>query len=725
MSKKLIYLVSFVFMLGLILTSAGKAADTDLVGWWKFDETSGTIAHDASGNGNDGTLKGDPIWVVGKIAGALQLDGDGDYVDVGSVGISGTDPRTIAGWARASTTAIPSWTTVFGFAPDGSTDGTYFDVEVDDAGNYVGHIYGWEAFICAVDTQWHHFAATYDGTAGSWYLDGQLIGSDAGAIATIDQVRIGARLSNSHYFPGLIDDVRIYNKVLTLAEIQKVMAGPRAYDPTPADGTLYKDTCVILGWSPGETAVSHDVYFGISFDDVNDGTNETFQGNQATTYFLVAGSPGSPYPDGLVPGTTYYWRIDEVEADGAAKHKGDIWSFWFPSKTAYNPDPPDGAEFVDPNEILSWTPGFDAKLHTVYFGDNYDDVNNAAGGPPQGPATYIPGPLELEKVYYWRVDEFDAVATHTGDVWSFTTPGAVGNPRPSIGAMSVGTNVTLGWKPADHAASHRVYFGTDKDVVRNVDADSAEYKGPKALGAESYDPGLLERDTSYYWRIDEVNDLNPNSPWKGPLWSFTTGDFLVVDDFEDYDIGNNEIWWAWKDGLGYAAYDNEPAYPGNGTGSAVGDETTASYTEETIVHGGRQSMPLSYDNNKQGYFNYSEVELTLSHPRDWTEKEYDVLSLWFHGDPSNAPERMYVAIANSTGIPVAVYHDDDNAAAINTWMEWNIPLTEFSNQGVVLTDVDRIAIGLGTRGNMTTPGGSGKMYFDDIRLYRPIEAAEQ
>ncbi len=136
-------------------------------------------------------------------------------------------------------------------------------------------------------------------------------------------------------------------------------------------------------------------------------------------------------------------------------------------------------------------------------------------------------------------------------------------------------------------------------------------------------------------------------------------------------------------------------------------------------------MPLSYDNNKQGYFNYSEVELTLSHPRDWTEKEYDVLSLWFHGDPSNAPERMYVAIANSTGIPVAVYHDDDNAAAINTWMEWNIPLTEFSNQGVVLTDVDRIAIGLGTRGNMTTPGGSGKMYFDDIRLYRPIEAAEQ
>ncbi|MGB2865283.1 MAG: LamG domain-containing protein, partial [Sedimentisphaerales bacterium] len=390
MYKQLIFLVSFVFVPGLVLTSTGNAADTDLVGWWKFDETSGTIAHDASGSGNDGTLKGDPTWVAGKIEGSLHLDGDGDYVDVGRVGISGIDTRTIAGWARADTTAIPSWTTVFGFAPDGSTDGTYFDIEVDDAGNYVINVQGWEGVFGAVDTEWHHFAVTYTGDGGSWYLDGQYIDISEGAVGTIDRVIIGAKLEDTNFFPGLIDDVRIYNKALTLAEIKKIMAGPNAYDPTPADGALYEDTWASIGWYAGDAAVSHDVYLGTSFDEVNEGTEGTYYGNQ-TAVFFVAGFPGSPYPDGLVPGTTYYWRIDEVQADGTTIHKGDIWSFTVPSKSAYFPDPADSAKFIELNAELSWTPGFEAKLHTVYFGDNFDDVNNATGGFPEAPIGHSPG----------------------------------------------------------------------------------------------------------------------------------------------------------------------------------------------------------------------------------------------------------------------------------------------------------------------------------------------
>ncbi|MFB0552804.1 MAG: LamG domain-containing protein [Phycisphaerae bacterium] len=718
MCRKSILLIPFTLVLSLVLVSVADAADPDLVGWWAFDETSGTTAYDSSGHGNHGTLQGDPQWVAGWTGGALEFDGDGDYVDVGSVGISGTAPRTLAGWAKASTTDIPNWTTVFGFAPDGSADGIYFDIEVDDAGNYVIYVGGWEGIFGPVDTDWHHFAATYDGEGGSWYLDGQLIDSSSGAIGTVDQVRIGVRLSNTNYFPGTVDDVRIYNKALTLAEIKKLVAGSKAYDPIPPNGALYEDTWVSLGWSLADNAVLHDVYFGDNFNDVNDGTGETFQGNQPTTYF-VAGFPGSPCPDGLVPGTTYYWRIDEVEADGTTIHKGDIWSFTVPTKKTYNPNPADGAEFVDLNVVLTWTAGFEAKLHTVYFGDNFDDVNNAAGGLPQGPATYTPGPLKLAKTYYWRVDEFDAIATYKGDVWSFTTEGAVVSLKPSNGAVDVKQTPILSWSPGVYAASHQVYFGADKDAVKNADTVSPEYKGTRELGSESYEPGKLEWDATYYWRIDEVNNVNPDSPWVGPVWSFTTADFLIVDDFEDYDAGDNQIWYTWKDGLGYGTPGTQPYFAGNGTGSAVGHETGWSSMELTIVHGGRQSMPLYYNNNIQGSAKYSEIEKMLTYPRDWTEKGVSTLTIWFRGNSDNVAETLYVALNGSA----VVTHDNPDAAKIATWTEWTIDLQAFADQGVNLINVNTIAIGLGNRNNPQA-GGSGTMYFDDIRIYPPSPEPE-
>jgi hypothetical protein len=86
---------------------------------------------------------------------------------------------------------------------------------------------------------------------------------------------------------------------------------------------------------------------------------------------------------------------------------------------------------------------------------------------------------------------------------------------------------------------------------------------------------------------------------------------------------------------------------------------------------------------------------------------------------SNDPEPMYVAVSNIAGDHAVVYNEDPNAATINTWTEWRIPLQVFADQGINLTDVDRIAIGFGAKGNMAIPGGSGKMFFDDIRLYRP------
>jgi hypothetical protein len=697
-------------------------------------------------------------------------------------------------------------------------------------------------------------------------------------------------------------------------------ANPYARHPSPKDGALYADTWVSMSWQPGDFAASHDFYMGDNLDDVNNATrdSEIFRGNlPLNSTYAVAGFVGFPYPDGLVPGTTYYWRIDEVNAPpDQTVYKGPVWSFSIPPKTAYNPVPANGAEFVPTDAKLTWTPGFGAKLHFVVFGDDFDQVSNTAMGAINGMATYNPGKLKLAKTYYWRVDESDGSNTYKGQVWSFTTAGAVSGPNPADGAVDVKPSVALTWDAGAVAASHEVYFGADADAVKNATKASPEYKGTKALGDESYTPGNLLLESTYYWRIDEVNSTNPDSPWPGKVWSFTTGDFFVIDDFEDYNADENQIWYAWKDGLGYGSPGTADYYAGNGTGAAVGDETTTSYTEETIVHGGLQSMPLSYDNNKQGYSKYSEVDYTLTNQRDWTAQGVTELSLWFRGylastgsfvespagtftmtasgadiwavngveadefhyaykmlsgagsitakvvsvgntDPwakagvmireslnpdsahafacitpsygvamqyrpstggtsanynqtgvaapywvklersvsglftvsqsangtswqpvtgavaqtipmatnvyiglaltahnaartcqavfsnvtttgnvtgqwahqdigilSNAAEPLYVALSNSTGNPAVVVNDDPAAAQIDTWTEWVIPLSAFSDHGINLTNVNSIAIGLGTRGNTTVAGGSGKIFIDDIRLYRPAPEPE-
>jgi hypothetical protein len=197
-------------------------------------------------------------------------------------------------------------------------------------------------------------------------------------------------------------------------------------------------------------------------------------------------------------------------------------------------------------------------------------------------------------------------------------------PSPSNGSTGASLTPILRWNPGDYAASHEVYFGTDGDAVANATKASPEFKTTKALGDESYDPGKLAWYTTYYWRVDEVNDLHPDSPWIGNVWSFTTGDFLLVDDFESYtddDVAGEAIWQHWIDGFGVA-----------GNGSQVGN-LVPPYAEQGIVHSGSQSMPLLYDNTN-GVTN-SEAELTLTWPRDWTEEDVEELALWFRGLPGS------------------------------------------------------------------------------------------
>jgi hypothetical protein len=920
MCRKFIYLISFVLVLGLTLTSTARA---DLIAWLRFDEGSGTTAYDSSGNDNDGTLVGGATWAAGRFGGGIELDGTSGYVSVPGFELT-TDSITFTIWLNGWKGG--DWAPLISSRVVGQCEMIFGD---DDTLRYVWNndssaTWGWTGGpVIPMDT-WAMLAVTIDPDRAVAYVY-----TDAGGLSkatntiahieeTVGALQIGWSFDN-RFVRGIIDEAAVYDHALTEEEIMSVVKGegiPYALGPNPSDGSVLTDTWVSLSWRPGDYAVSHDVYMGNNFDDVNDGTGDTFRGNYPDTFY-IAGFFGYAFPDGLVPGTTYYWRIDEVnETDPNSPWKGDVWSFSIPPKTAYSPDPADDAEFVDLDVRLSWIAGFGAKLHYIVFGEDFDEVSNAAMGIPNGTATYTPGPLNLAKTYYWRVDEFDGAATYKGEVWSFTTLGAASGPNPADGAVDVKPSVVFSWDAGAVAASHEVYFGTDADAVANATTTSPEYKGAKMLGDESYDPGKLTLNTAYYWRIDEVNDASTDSPWVGDVWSFTTGDFFVIDDFEIYDSNDNQIWYSWHDGLGYGAPGTDPYFAGNGTGAAVGDETTASYTEETIVHGGGKSMPISYDNNKQGYSKYSEVEHKLTDQRDWTEEGVTELSLWFRGYPgstgsfvegpvgtytmtgsgadiwnvngveadefhfaykmltgtgsiiakvqsvdntngwakagvmiretldadsahafacitpangvasqgrpdtgaasfntnqtgiaspywvklersisglftvshsangsnwqpvtgatpqnipmgsnvyiglavtshdaaltcqavfsnvtttgsvtgqwvdqdigiaSNDPEPLFVAVSNSAGAPAVVIHDDPAAAQIDTWTEWVIPLQAFADQSITLTNVDRIAIGLGSRDNMTIPGGSGKIFIDDIRLYRPREAAE-
>ena len=706
MFRKLTYMVSFVLVLGLL-----GSASAELVGHWRFD---GNL--DDSVGGAYGIFSGgSPTYVKGRIGQGIEFDGVSHFVHLPSANPSA---YTITLWVRPARTDAAS--VIVRTSSSGQTTHWSHQLRINPQG--VFHHYLWVgsernvAGTTLVEAdEWYHVAiAAANNGPMHLYVNGEEDATSIDVADTLwgdgDRYYVGSNSGHGMgWFQGVVDDVQIYDSILTAEEIGRIAASsggfPLAFKPTPKDGILHEDTWVSLSWRAGDFAVSHDVYFGDNFDDVNDGMHEseTFRGNQTSTSY-VAGFPGFTYPDGLVPGTTYYWRIDEVnDTEPNSPWKGDVWSFSVPPKTAYNPNPADGTEAVDLNVKLSWTPGFGAKLHYVYFGDNFDDVNNTTGALPLGFATYDPGPFEMAKTYYWRVDEFDVVETHKGNVWSFTTEGAVGGPNPAKGAVDVTQTPVLTWVPGVFADTHEVYFGTDAEAVKNADTSSPEYKGSGNLGSESFESGQLEWNTTYYWRIDEANNTNADSPWTGPLWSFTTANFLIIDDFESYndlnpdDPESNRIFNAWLDG-----YDD----PTNG--ALVGNENPP-FAEQTIVHGGNQSMPLFYDNS----VGYSEATLTLTYPRDWTEKGVSTLTIWFRGDSDNAAETLYVAL-NSSAV---VSHDNPDAAQINKWTEWIIDLQVFADQGVNLPNVNTIAIGLGNRNNPQA-GGSGKMYFDDIRLYR-------
>ena len=147
----------------------------------------------------------------------------------------------------------------------------------------------------------------------------------------------------------------------------------------------------------------------------------------------------------------------------------------------------------------------------------------------------------------------------------------------------------------------------------------------------------LDYGSTYYWKVNEVNDAATPKTWTGDVWSFTTIGYAVVDDFESYDDVCKRIFFSWVDGFGHSGSAGcaVAASGGNATGSTVGN-VNPPFAEKTIIHSGRQSMPLAFDNSKGPF--YSETQQEWLSPQAWTGGGVNTLVVYLRGEAAGFME---------------------------------------------------------------------------------------
>ncbi|MCL5279009.1 MAG: hypothetical protein M1376_03780 [Planctomycetes bacterium] len=266
---------------------------------------------------------------------------------------------------------------------------------------------------------------------------------------------------------------------------------PMASAPSPANGATGV-SMALFGWTKGDGAILHNVYLGTSPDLTE--ANLVAKNQPFAMYYHVAG---------LEPGVTYYWRVDEVDAT-ANVVTGPVWSFSSPSQKAFEPSPKNSAKYVAADTKLTWTPGYGAQNHTIYFGTSFDEVDQAGGGTPTPVPEYTPStPLAKGTTYYWRVDESDGKNTFKGAVWSFTTMPDIATVNPDL----------IGWWMFEEGAGTKV-----------IDFSGHGNDGTLAGGTKWVDgvQGGAVQLTSGYLTVDGIVDDMKSTNVTFSAWVKTT-----------------------------------------------------------------------------------------------------------------------------------------------------------------------------------------------------------
>ncbi len=765
MCKRLLCTVSLVLLMSLILSGPASA---ELVGWWPMDDGTGTVALDATGNGNDGVFNGDPQWGVGQLGGALEFDGSGDWLDCGDgETLSFGGAVTIAAWFKVNALGLDH---KIGGNQNNSNGGYKMSIytnnkvefEVRDASN-AGTLNRDVAggTVLEVDT-WYHVFGIYSEQDGyirtyiNGVLDRELTTASVMGISP-GPMRLGCEpfTTGSYHFNGVMDDVRVYNHAVTEAEMPLIMLGGRSEElasmPNPDDESVDVVRDVVLGWKAGSAAVTHDVYFGTSFEDVNAAERSNPMGvlvsqDQSDTRFD---------PEGLLEfGQTYYWRIDEVNgAPDYAIFKGDVWSFMsepfaYAVENIVATTNTTSAEGQGPEKLVDGSGLNESDQHSTSTADMW------SGSPNPDEPSYVQ--FDFDRVYklyemlVWNYNmefemwlgvglkditvEYSPDGTEwmvLGDYQLAQAPGRAtyiyGEPIAfdGVGAKAVRLVINGGWgmaanlyglsevrfmyipahatkpQPADGATD--VALDTELSWRSGREAASHEIYlsvDPNALTLagttveSSYTPANLDLNTMYYWQIVEVNDAEAISAWDGDVWSFTTQEYIEIDGFETYnddiDAGTT-IWQTWIDGIDDST---------NG-GGVVGNPSSP-FAEQTIVRTGDQSMNFFFTNDSTSAI--SEADRTFSPAQNWASHGVKSLTLWFYGAESNSGQ-LYVKINNNK----VLYDGPAVNIARPAWQMWSIDLSTVGNVSNVTT------LTIGVQGL-----GSGVVYVDDVRLYPEV-----
>jgi hypothetical protein len=540
--------------------------------------------------------------------------------------------------------------------------------------------------------------------------------------------------------------------------------------PSPADEATDVVRDVVLGWTPGPWANTHNVYLGTSLADVNAASVANPLG-----VLKAQGHDASGLDVGrLELGQTYYWRVDEVNAPpSSAVIPGKVWSFTVepysyplagslitasassqnnadtgPEKTidgsglnAYDQHStitddmwlssagtPQWIQYEfdrtykldrmlvwNSNQVLEAALGFGAKDVSVQYstdGESWTDLGNFVFNRAPGAKTCTANTavdfqgIAAKYIKLTITSNWGGLLQQYGlaEVRFYYVPVSAREPDPAAGATGVSPQTELSWRAGRLAASHEVYLSTDSNAV-------ADGTAPMVTTSQASYDVTSDLATTYYWKVNEVNAAETPAAWAGEVWSFSTAQYVVVDDFESYTNDSpNRVFQTWIDGAGFSADAFFPnGNPGNSTGSLVGkDPLLGDIMETTTVHGGAQSVPVVYENTTAT--GTSEITRTFAAAQDWTKFDVKTLTLYFYGDVDNTGSApLWVKLTDKSNNSAKVTFEDATALTDQAWTEWNMPLDGFT--GVDLTKIASMTIGIG-------PGvAAGQLFLDDIRLY--------